>query len=437
MTTKNLITLGVAAVVLGTAAYLSGSGRKMKAPSLIGKPVMANFDISKIAKIEIGGAKAMTLASTDDGWVLESLYGYPADLTKIRENLLKLKELKVGHVAAGKKLEGGKMIDLQDASGKSIAALAMGEMHQRQATGQMAQFGGGSYPDGRYVQVGDQVALVKETLEAFDGDPKSWADTQIAAVPSADVTAVQMIRDDKMVKLTKKDGAWTMDGLTEKEEFDTSKSYGIDSALSYLNFTGVIDPAKSEEELGISTGAVYTVMLKNGQTYTAKIGNKVENGTDRYFKVKAAFSPTGTNETENAATAKVVEAFNAKTAKWTYTIACYSADNRTKTRDDLVKAKEEPKKEEPKAEEPKAEAPKAAEPKVEAPKAEEPVKAEAPKAAEPVNAEAPKAAEPVKAQAPKAAEPAKVEAPKADAPKAEAPKAEAPKAEPAKDEAKK
>ena len=394
MTKKNLITLGVAAVVLGTAAYLSGSGRKMKAPSLVGKPVMADFDLSQIAKIEIGGAKKMTLASTDNGWVLESLFGYPADITKIRENLLKLKELKVGHVAAGKKLEGGKMVDLQDASGKSVAALALGEMHQRQATGQMAQFGGGSYPDGRYVQVGDQVALVKETLEAFDGDPKSWADTQIAAVPAADITAVQMIRDDKMVKLTKKDGAWTMDGLTEKEEFDTSKSYGIDSALSYLNFTGVIDPAKTEAELGISTGVVYTVMLKNGQTYTAKIGNTVENGTDRYFKVKAAFSPTGTNEVENAAAAKAVEAFNAKAAKWTYTIASYSADNMTKTRADLVKAKEEPKKEEAKAEEPKAEAP-------------------------------------------KAAEPVKTEAPKAEAPKAEAPKSDAPKAEAPKDEAKK
>ncbi len=64
MTKKNLITLGVAAVVLGTAAYLSGSGRKMKAPSLVGKPVMADFDLSQIAKIEIGGAKKMTLAST-------------------------------------------------------------------------------------------------------------------------------------------------------------------------------------------------------------------------------------------------------------------------------------------------------------------------------------------------------------------------------------
>ena len=36
--------------------------------------------------------------------------------------------------------------------------------------------------------------------------------------------------------------------------------------------------------------------------------------------------------------------FNDRTAKWTYTIASYSADSMSKKRKDLVKAKEEPKK---------------------------------------------------------------------------------------------
>lgn len=348
MTTKNLVILTATAVVLAGVAYWSNSGRKMRAPSLVGKKILPAFDMSKVAKLEISGTKKLALACTDEGWVIKSLYGYPADITKIRENLLKLQDLKVGQVATDKKIDKPTLVDLQDASGKSIVALSLGDTHMRKATGAQAQFGGGSFPDGRYVLVKDKTALVKDPLDAFDGDPKKWTDTKIAAVPSADATTIVMKSGKETVKMIKKDSSWTIEGLSEKEEFDTSKSYGVDSALSYLNFTDVVDPKKTEAELGFPTGAVYTVTLKNGQSYTAKIGNEVAKGSDRYFKVSATFKPTGTNATENAKFSKAVDEFNAKAGKWTYTIASYSAQNMTKAKKDLVKAKEEPKKEEAK-----------------------------------------------------------------------------------------
>ena len=360
MTTNKLVSLTVVAAVLVGLAYFSSTSKKVKTPALVGKPVLTGFDLSEVAKIEAGasGGKKLALESTDSGWVIKSLHGYPADIAKIRENLLKLKDLKVGHVAAGKKLAAPALVDLQNAAGKSLAALRLGDKHMRQASGEMAQFGGGDFADGRYVSYvsaggGDTVVLVKETLEAFDGDPKSWTDTQIASVPSADLTAIALTSGGKTAKLTKKNGAWTIDGLGPKEEFDTSKSYGVESALNYLNFNTVVDPALTEEQLGLTTGSVYQVTLKNGESYTAKIGGADKGGTDRYFRISAAFSPVGTNATENAALAKKVEAFNAKAGKWTYTIASYSADNMTKSRNDLVKAKEEPKKEDKKDEEKK------------------------------------------------------------------------------------
>lgn len=101
MTTKNLVVLGVAAVALGGAAYMCGSGRKIKSASVNGKPVMAAFNVADVSKVEIGGAKKLTLTASDKGWTVESLHGYPADVTKIRENLMKLADLKVGQVAPG------------------------------------------------------------------------------------------------------------------------------------------------------------------------------------------------------------------------------------------------------------------------------------------------------------------------------------------------
>jgi hypothetical protein len=90
------------------------------------------------------------------------------------------------------------------------------------------------------------------------------------------------------------------------------------------------------------------VTLTSGERYTAKLGNALDAGTDRAFKISAAFTPVGTNATENAALAKKVETFNAKAGKWTYVIPSYNAENMTKSRADLVKPKEEPKKEDEK-----------------------------------------------------------------------------------------
>ena len=345
MTSKNLILLAGAAVVLGGAAWWLNSGKKMSSPSLAGKKILPAFNVADVAAIDVGGKVKLAAGAT--GWTVASLYNYPADITKIRENLLKLQELKVGQVANGRKIEKPSVVDIQDAKGKSLAALPMGETHQKTATGQMAMYGGGSYPDGRYVVYADKVVLVKETLDAFDGDPKKWVDARIASVPSADVASVTFEKGKEKVELTRKDGKWELKGLGPKEELDTSKTYSLDSALAYLDFASVADPSK-EATYGFATGAVYTATLKNGIVYKATVGNK--SGSDSYVKLSASYTPssTNTNKAEIAANEKTVREFNAKTGKWIYTISSYSADNLSKARKDLVKAKEEPKKDEKK-----------------------------------------------------------------------------------------
>ena len=344
MTTKNLVILAGVAVVLGGVAYLTTSGKKMKAPSIAGKKILPAFEVAEVARVEIGGARKVALAATDAGWTVESLFGYPADVTKIRENLLKLQDLKVGQLAVGKTIENPSVVELKNAAGKVVASLKLGDTHTSKPKGQMAQFGGGGYPDGRYVMYQERPVLVKDALDAFDGDPKKWIDTRICAVTAADVASVAYQKDGKTVKLARKDGTWTLEGLGPKEELDTSKTYALDSALSYLDLTGVADPKLTEAELGFATGAVYTATLKNGTTYTAKTGNAT--GSDRWVKVSASFKAVGTNTVENAKLEQSVKDFNAKVGRWTYSVSSYSAGNLAKTRADLIKAKEEPKKDE-------------------------------------------------------------------------------------------
>ena len=342
---KIIILLLAAAALVGAALWLKG-GRSQKTPNVVGHKILPAFNISDVTRVEITGAKSLTLASGEAGWTVDALHGYPADGKKILDELLKLKELKAGQPAAGISNAAPTVVILKDAAGKELAKLEMGEQHRSAPRGEMAQFGGGGYPDGRYVAFEGTTVVVNDALDAFNGDPKKWVDTKIGGITASDVKEVTYAKGKETVKLTRKDSTWTLEGLGPKEELDTSKTYSLDSALSYLNFSDVVDPKKTEAELGFATGAVYTATLKNGITYTAKVGNKI--GADSAFKVSASFKPVGTNATENAACEKTVKDFNDKVGKWTYTISSYSAESMSKTRKDLVKAKEEPKKEETK-----------------------------------------------------------------------------------------
>ena len=330
MTTKNLIGLAATAVLLGGAAYLLNSGSKPSAPKLNGQRIIPELDVPAVAKIQIG--EKLSLSAGPDGWTVDSLFGYPADKDKIAENLLKLADLTVGQVARGRTIDHPLTVTLKDSAGNDLAALALGDTHSRKVTGQMAMYGGGSYPDGRYVAFEGETVLVKDTLEAFDGDVKQWCNTRIASIPSSDVKAVRFAHGAESVELTKgTNSTWVLKGLTAKEELDTSKTYSLDSALSYLDFNAVADPKLTEAELGFKTGYVYTVTYKDGSNTVkrvATVGNKVKDGSDRYFKLDDS--------------------------KWVFTISSYSAENMMKSRKDLVKAKEEPKKDEKKSDEKKA-----------------------------------------------------------------------------------
>lgn len=376
MKTKNLIILAVVALVLGCAAYFLKSGSRPAAAKLNGKSILPGLSVADVARVEVGGKLA--LAASTDGWKVETLHGYPADREKIAENLMKLAELKVGQVVRGRKLGAESKVTLKDAAGKALAELTLGDKHEKKASGQAAMYGGGGYPDGRYVAFGGETVLVKDTLDAFDGDVKQWCNTRIASISSSDVKTVKYAHGGETVELEKgTNSTCVLKGLGPKEELDTSKTYSLDSALSYLDFNAVADPKLTEAELGFTTGYVYTVTVKEGTntvTHVARVGNKVKGGSDRYFKLDDG--------------------------KWVFAISTYSAENMMKTRKDLVKAKEEPKK----AEETK---------KAEEPKKVEPAKtADTPKKAEPAKtADTPKKTESAKtADAPKKAEPAQTTA---------------------------
>ena len=316
MTTKSLIACGALALVLGGVAYYLNADKKPASSRLNGQVVLPNLDVSTIARIEIG--QKLVLNSSQDGWQVESAGGYPADRDKIVEKLLALKELKVGQIVRGKKINSSLQVVLKDAAGKEVANLTLGERHAK-------------WGHGRYAQVAGETVLVSDELDAFENDMKKWCNTRIASISSSDVRKVSSQQGKDCVELERgTNNVWSLKGLAAQEELDTTKLYSVDSALSYLDFTSVVDSEQAKNDLGFATGAVYTVTYTSGSntvTRIARIGKTVKGGTDRYFKFDDD--------------------------QWVFTISSYAAEKMMLKRKDLVKAKAEPKVE-PKAE-PKAE----------------------------------------------------------------------------------
>lgn len=220
MNTKNLIVLAGAAAVLGGAAFFLSSDSKPATTRLNGKIIFPKLSVSEVASVELGDK--LKLVSGDDGWVVETYHGYPADRAKLTENLLKLTELKVGQVARGVKLESSDKLILKDASGKELVSLPLGEKHAKWGHGRYATFSG-------------ETVLVSDSLDAFSDDGKAWVETKIVDTP-------------------------------------------------WISFKDIAQGV-GEDELGFTTGVVAKVTIAGDTNRVATVGNKVKGGTDRYLKL--------------------------------------------------------------------------------------------------------------------------------------------------------
>jgi len=221
MTGKGLFVLVGAAVALGATAYFMGGGDKGRAPSLTGERIVGDFDVEKVESIEIGDK--VRLAAGDGGWVVSTMQDYPADRSKIAENLLKLQELKVGQVVPGKTLSEKLPVVVRDAGGKELASVTLGERHEK-------------WGYGRYAEYKGKAVLTGEPLDAFGDDPKRWVETKIVDEP-------------------------------------------------WISFTRLADPGLDEATLGFATGVVAKVTIAGDTNCVATVGATVEGGSDRYLKI--------------------------------------------------------------------------------------------------------------------------------------------------------
>lgn len=382
MNRKQLTLIVVLGVILGALGWVAlrkkGEDYKQSAARM-GDRVLPNFPLNDVTKFVIRQAtNQVTLAQQDAGWVVTDRGGYSANFGTIQEFLRKLWELKIASpIEVGPSRlpmlsltpATGTSVELQNKDGKIVTTLLLGAQHTRES-GASSPFGGGSFPNGRYVMVGtnlQSIALVSETFGNIAPRAEDWLDKDFFKVEkhkSISVTTTNATNNWKISRETET-GEWKLTDAKPAEKLDTGKVSGVSNPLAYPSFNDVAVGVKPENA-GLDKGVTAVIEGFDGFTYTVKTAPK-PGGDDYYLHVAVAGTfpkertPAKDEKPEDktrldkefADNLKKLEERLKKERKfgdWVFVVSKWTVDPLLKVRHDLLEEKKEEKKDEKKEE---------------------------------------------------------------------------------------
>ncbi|MBM3845733.1 MAG: DUF4340 domain-containing protein [Verrucomicrobia bacterium] len=388
MNKNQFILLVVVAVVIGGIGYSLRSKQQAswtQSAAKMGDKVIENLDVNKVEAMTIKSPSgSISLAKKGDIWTVQERSDYPANFGSIHDFLIKAMELKVGQpvkASAGqlgrlelsapdKGTNGGTLVELKDSSGKSLHTIVLGKKVMREGGASASPFGGGGggFPVGRYIMVGNDpknVSIVSEAFASIEPKAGDWLDKdflKVEKLKTISVSAEEATNSWKAVRETE-NAEWALADAKGEEKFDTSKVSGFNYLLNSPSFADVVASDKKAEDTGLDKPSTAVLTTFDGFTYTVKLGK-----TDAEGRQYAQFAVAAEIPKERAAgpdekpedKEKLDKEFKEKTGKlqeklkkeqfhdkWVYLFDKWSVDNLLKKRHELLAEKkaEEPKKE--------------------------------------------------------------------------------------------
>lgn len=368
-----LIVIGAILGGLGWVAYRKQSAPYEESAQKMGGKVLPNFPLNDVEQLTIkqqGGE--VHLAKKDDIWVVKERADHPANFNNISDVIRKFWELKVAKpVKTGPSrlplLElvspdkgPGTLVEFKDKSGKVINSVLLGAKSMKQAPAE-SQFGGGGWPDGRYIMVGSDVktvALVTEPFASVEAKPEDWLNKDWFKVEKLKSISVTTPAGTNSWKLTRdsETADWKLADTKPGETLDGGKSGGATSALSMPSFND-ISTNSAPAATGFDKAVVAKLETFDGFLYTAKVGGK-SGEENHYFQIAVAGefpkerTPGKDEKPEDKAKLDKDFADNLKKlqdklkadsafAKWTYVVSKWTIDPLLKERRDLLAEKKE------------------------------------------------------------------------------------------------
>lgn len=380
MNRKQLTTLVVIAAVLGllgwiayrqrTAPYEESTGR-------MGEKLIPDFPLNEVARLTIRqSSNELNLVKQEDVWAVRERGGYPANFGNISDFLRKVWDMKVTQpVRVGPSRlpalelvpvdQGGTatLVQFKDSKGALLHSLLLGAKHMKESPA-ASQFGGGSWPDGRYVMVGtniQSVAMVNDPMSNIEPKPEDWLKKdwfKVEKLKAVSVVSTNATNNWKLVRETD-GGEWKLADAKGDEKADSSKVSGMNYLLSSPSFNDVALEVKLEGSNQPTTTA--TLETFENFTYGVKLAPK---GSDDYYlqmsvsaDIPKERTPGQDEKPEDKE--KLDREFKEKNQKledklkaeqgyekWVYIVSKWTVDSLLKERKDLLaEKKEEPAKE--------------------------------------------------------------------------------------------
>jgi hypothetical protein len=264
----------------------------------MGQKLFPNFPINEVAGLDIQGAGALHLERKGDGWQVRERGGYPVDFSKIKEMLITLSNLKISqsepigssqlaHMELeppGKGAGSGTLVTFTDEKGKAIQSLLLGKKHLEEAGGN-SQFGGGEYPNGRYVMLPadpKSLLLITDPLSNIETNAPPWLNQQFFKIEKPDSIAVVSTDATNSWKVMRANETepWVLADTNAGEMLDSNKLSSLASTFSYASFVDVASntaPAQS----GLDNPFIIKITTTDHFAYELKIGNKTPE--DNYY----------------------------------------------------------------------------------------------------------------------------------------------------------
>ncbi|MCW5603091.1 MAG: DUF4340 domain-containing protein [Burkholderiales bacterium] len=307
MNRRQFLILVIVLVVLGgigaalfwqdIAAYRASGAR-------IGAQLLPDVKIGEVVRIRLRDATSQTtLVRKEDAWSVEERGNYAASVQEISQMLLKLTDLRVTqsetigesllprvdlleparNAESGKPQEGvGTLVELADASGKTVAALVLGRIVKKMDPLNPLPAARDGVPAARYVRmvgVRDNVVVVSDPLSEVEARPGRWlaknffkAD-RIRTLNVAGAGAMQwrITRDEEW-------GQWKF--AAGGGNLDPSAAVGAVNALGNIAFTDIVPDAKPE---ALDKPVTVTAETFDNLTYTLKISRQKEGEGSDYL----------------------------------------------------------------------------------------------------------------------------------------------------------
>ena len=295
MNARVVAILVVLLVVLGGAALLAqreDSARRPQSAAELGQPLLKDLKAADIARIRIVEPKAtLTLERKETGWTIAEREGFPADLAKVRDFVVKAISLKVGQTEPVSEKDRARLsldaaatqVEFAGADGKPLARLVVGKKLFRTEPENPEKAIG----DGRFVLLpGDdkQAAMVSDPLVQATARTSEWIDRTAFKIEKVKMLEVRTPEGESWrLEKAGENAEWKLRPIKPGEKVDSSRANAATYSLGLLDLADVAPKDATPEATGLDKPTRLNVATFGGLAYALRVGKL--QGENYYVKL--------------------------------------------------------------------------------------------------------------------------------------------------------